>query len=343
MQWFAGVKGPRGKRAAQWTPIDLGLFMRKQKLNSAIICRYDLCLIRFTFARHARQAKQNVSHPEHRGNGSRTSLPFWRCVEVAFPRMGSASRENRPKTGLAQDARNLRAFIPLNFNLAIFDRAPGATSFLHCLGQLFFFRQTDPDKTFDYGYRLATSSGLLPDNIDAPPILRRRRPFDSGPRINGRILGAWGKAIAGQVSKGIMAKLLCAVRGNAFGAAHGFAHRPYHFSRRRGNEIQAHEKSFVAFFLSRTTSLAFRIHLRGRRQASNFQRFLVASIAQLDRASDYGSEGCRFNSYWVHQFDNQRLAHGFCPPSLRHAFSLLSHFLNRPEWSGEHFGAALGI
>jgi hypothetical protein len=29
---------------------------------------------------------------------------------------------------------------------------------------------------------------------------------------------------------------------------------------------------------------------------------LVAPIAQLDRASDYGSEGYRFNSYWVRQF-----------------------------------------
>src|SRR5260370_33615117 len=28
---------------------------------------------------------------------------------------------------------------------------------------------------------------------------------------------------------------------------------------------------------------------------------LAAPIAQLDRASDYGSEGCKFNSYWVHQ------------------------------------------
>src|SRR6266436_1845938 len=28
---------------------------------------------------------------------------------------------------------------------------------------------------------------------------------------------------------------------------------------------------------------------------------LGAPIAQLDRASDYGSEGCKFNSYWVHQ------------------------------------------
>src|ERR1700744_4789426 len=31
---------------------------------------------------------------------------------------------------------------------------------------------------------------------------------------------------------------------------------------------------------------------------------LVALIAQLDRASDYGSEGSRFNSWWVHHSCN---------------------------------------
>ncbi len=30
--------------------------------------------------------------------------------------------------------------------------------------------------------------------------------------------------------------------------------------------------------------------------------FMSASIAQLDRASDYGSEGCGFNSCWVRHF-----------------------------------------
>src|SRR5436190_9044441 len=34
----------------------------------------------------------------------------------------------------------------------------------------------------------------------------------------------------------------------------------------------------------------------------NFSHSWVAPIAQLDRASDYGSEGCKFNSYWVHHF-----------------------------------------
>ena len=28
--------------------------------------------------------------------------------------------------------------------------------------------------------------------------------------------------------------------------------------------------------------------------------FIYAPIAQLDRVSDYESEGCRFDSYWVH-------------------------------------------
>jgi putative endonuclease len=33
----------------------------------------------------------------------------------------------------------------------------------------------------------------------------------------------------------------------------------------------------------------------------NLFLLLVAPIAQLDRAADYGSAGYRFNSYWVHQ------------------------------------------
>ena len=28
---------------------------------------------------------------------------------------------------------------------------------------------------------------------------------------------------------------------------------------------------------------------------------MLAPIAQLDRVSDYESEGCRFKSYWVHK------------------------------------------
>jgi hypothetical protein len=41
-----------------------------------------------------------------------------------------------------------------------------------------------------------------------------------------------------------------------------------------------------------------KISCAGRMGAVSFPA-LGAPIAQLDRASDYGSEGCRFNSYWV--------------------------------------------
>ena len=39
----------------------------------------------------------------------------------------------------------------------------------------------------------------------------------------------------------------------------------------------------------------------GRDRFVDCEAFAVAPIAQLDRASDYGSEGYRFNSYWVRQ------------------------------------------
>jgi hypothetical protein len=44
--------------------------------------------------------------------------------------------------------------------------------------------------------------------------------------------------------------------------------------------------------------------LRAAKRACILLRLLVAPIAQLDRASDYGSEGCKFNSYWVHHCHN---------------------------------------
>src|SRR6266487_2528771 len=42
-----------------------------------------------------------------------------------------------------------------------------------------------------------------------------------------------------------------------------------------------------------------------------FSVTLGAPIAQLDRASDYGSEGYRFNSYWVRQLQNLGKQRGF--------------------------------
>ena len=33
----------------------------------------------------------------------------------------------------------------------------------------------------------------------------------------------------------------------------------------------------------------------------NRLEIIIAPIAQLDRVSDFESEGCRFDSYWAHQ------------------------------------------
>ena len=41
-----------------------------------------------------------------------------------------------------------------------------------------------------------------------------------------------------------------------------------------------------------------------------FLGLLDAPIAQLDRASDYGSEGSRFNSWWVHHLRKVMSAEG---------------------------------
>src|SRR5690349_13251434 len=59
----------------------------------------------------------------------------------------------------------------------------------------------------------------------------------------------------------------------------------------------------------------------------NFTFPLGAPIAQLDRASDYGSEGCRFNSYWVRQIINE--LHQF--PVWRNCACDTS--CDRPSWT----------
>ncbi len=71
----------------------------------------------------------------------------------------------------------------------------------------------------------------------------------------------------------------------------------------------------------RQTLLSSDNHLHRGRRACSFARHLGAPIAQLDRASDYGSEGCKFNSYWVHHSHNQPLTTTFFNSFLR----VLSH------------------
>src|SRR5437899_677071 len=84
------------------------------------------------------------------------------------------AREYRPKVCLAQDPRDLRALVALNFDLAVFHRASRAAGLLHRLGELLLFRQTDADKPFRYCHRLAAATGLLPDDVHPAAILPRR-------------------------------------------------------------------------------------------------------------------------------------------------------------------------
>src|SRR5437868_3316621 len=57
-----------------------------------------------------------------------------------------------------------------------------------------------------------------------------------------------------------------------------------------------------------------------------FAGLLDAPIAQLDRASDYGSEGLRFNSSWVRQFFGL----------TSKCFDELAPLLDRPRISSDH-------
>jgi len=59
-----------------------------------------------------------------------------------------ATGEHRLKIRFGQDAGHLRAFVPLNLDLAILHRATGATGALQQLGQLLFFWQTDARDIF---------------------------------------------------------------------------------------------------------------------------------------------------------------------------------------------------
>src|ERR1017187_6914983 len=80
------------------------------------------------------------------------------------------SREYWSKVRLGQDARDFRAFVALNLDPAVLDRAAGAAGALHRPGQLLLFRQTDADKVFHHRHRLAAAPGLLPDDVHAPAI-----------------------------------------------------------------------------------------------------------------------------------------------------------------------------
>jgi len=97
------------------------------------------------------------------------------CLDLRGQRSHSASGEDWPKTGLAQDAGDLRALIALNLNPAFFHGAPRAAGLLHRFGQAFLLRQTDADEPRDDGDGFAAAMRRLPQDVHPAPIFPRCR------------------------------------------------------------------------------------------------------------------------------------------------------------------------
>jgi hypothetical protein len=86
-----------------------------------------------------------------------------------------STREDRPEVRFGKDASDFFAFVALDFDLAIFDRAANSTSLLHRASQALFLRQTNPDESSHHRDSFAAAPGLLSDDIDPPATLARRR------------------------------------------------------------------------------------------------------------------------------------------------------------------------
>jgi hypothetical protein len=86
--------------------------------------------------------QNGAASPQARWNGRRRNSSGGRFHK----REALPTRKYRPEAGLAQDSRDLRAFVPLNLDLAVLHGAASATGPLHRFGQLLLFRQTDANK-----------------------------------------------------------------------------------------------------------------------------------------------------------------------------------------------------
>lgn len=87
----------------------------------------------------------------------------------------SAACEDRSKTGFGQDASDLCAFVPLNFDSSLFDRPSGAASFLHLFGQLFLFRQADANEVCHHCHGLAAPAIFLANDVHTAAAFSRGR------------------------------------------------------------------------------------------------------------------------------------------------------------------------
>lgn len=79
----------------------------------------------------------------------------------------SATSEDGIKPSAKKYFRDLVTFVALNFDAAFFDRAAGATRFLHLARELLFFGQTDADEVGDDGDGFSAAAGSLADDVHA--------------------------------------------------------------------------------------------------------------------------------------------------------------------------------
>lgn len=147
-----------------------------------------------------------------------------RVPNPRFIRIGktSTSGKHRTKTRLAQDARDLRAFVALNLDPPFLDRAARAASFLHRLGEALFFRQTDADETLDHRHGLSAAMGRLPQNVHPAAVLPRRRRVRCwlASRLAALILGSGRESRGAQSGEWILTEALIAADGNPFLSTH---------------------------------------------------------------------------------------------------------------------------
>jgi len=146
-------------------------------------------------------------------------------ADRADPAVRSPSGKHRTKTGFAQDAGDLRALVPLNFDPSFLDRAARATGLLHRFGEFFLLRQTDADETSDDRYRLATAMRRLSQDIHPAAILpgsgTRGGWLAAGPA---RLIFRSGRqALTAQPGERLLPEALTAIDGYALVATHGRA------------------------------------------------------------------------------------------------------------------------
>ena len=105
---------------------------------------------------------------------SATAGLFTKTFAGAYPDWALSTREHWPEVRFGQDASHFFAFVSLNFDPALLDRAADSTSLLHRPRQLLFLRQTDAGESFHDCNSFTTAPGFLSHDLHPSATLARR-------------------------------------------------------------------------------------------------------------------------------------------------------------------------